>query len=54
VNPESHAPEASKGRRSAGLSADWSPWNTKWILEDREYFFSKMTLDLLEYLAAPE
>jgi len=33
---------------------DWSPWNTKWILEDREYFFRKMTLDLLDLLATPD
>lgn len=54
VNQEIHAPEASKGWRSVGASADWSPWNTKWILEDREYFFKKMTLDLLDILPAPD
>ena len=54
VNLEIHAPEASKGWRSVGSSADWSPWNTKWILQEREYFFKKMTLDLLDLLAAPD
>lgn len=54
VDQESHAPVGTKGWRSTGLSADWSPWNTKWILEDKEYFFKRMTLDLLDLLAAPE
>ena len=40
--------------RSAGSSVDWSDWNTKWIMEDRDYCFRKMTLDLLDLLTAPE
>ncbi len=50
INEETHAPQASKGWRLAGSSVDWSAWNTKWILEDRDYFFKKMTLDLLDLI----
>ncbi len=52
VNQETHAPEASRRWRSTGSSVDWGAWNTKWILEDRVYFFKKMTLDLLDLLSA--
>ncbi len=54
VNQETHSPEASRRWRSAGSSVDWSDWNTKWILSDREYCFKKMTLDLMDLLTAPE
>ncbi len=54
VNQETRSPQASMRWRSAGSSVDWSDWNTKWILEDRDYFFKKMTLDLLDLLTAPE
>jgi hypothetical protein len=54
VNQETHSPQASRRWRSAGSSVDWSDWNTKWILEDRDYFFKKMTLDLLDLLTAPD
>jgi hypothetical protein len=54
VNQETHSPQASMRWRSADSSVDWSDWNTKWILEDRDYFFRKMTLDLLDFLTAPK
>jgi hypothetical protein len=50
VNQETRAPQASLRWRSAGSSVDWSHWNTKWILEDRDYCFRKMTLDLFDLL----
>jgi|GEM_PF-1493179 len=53
VNQETRSPQASMQWRSAGSSVDWSDWNTKWILEDRDYCFRKMTLDLLDLLTAP-
>ncbi len=53
VNQETHSPQASMRWRSAVSSVDWSDWNTKWILEDRDYCFKKMTLDLLDLLTAP-
>ena len=54
VNQETHAPQASRRWRSSGPTVDWSSWNTKWILEDRDYFFKKMTLDLLDLMAAKD
>ena len=54
VNQETHSPQVSMRWRSAGSSVDWSDWNTKWILEDTDYFFKKMTLDLLDLLTASE
>jgi len=53
VNQETRSPQASLQWRSAGSSVDWSDWNTKWILEDKDHFFKKMTLDLLDLLTAP-
>lgn len=53
LNQETQSPQASLQWRSAGASVDWSDWNTKWILEDRDYCFRKMTLDLLDLLTAP-
>ena len=53
INQELHYPRASKGWSTAGSSVDWTGLNTKWILADREYFFKKMTLDLLDLLEAP-
>jgi hypothetical protein len=50
IDQELHYPRASKGWSTAGSSVDWTGLNTKWILEDREYFFKKMTLDLLDLL----
>jgi hypothetical protein len=50
IDQELHYPRASKGWSTAGSSVDWTALNTKWILEDREYFFKKMTLDLLDLL----
>jgi hypothetical protein len=54
VDPETHAPEVSSRWRSAGPSVDWSKWNTKWILRDRQYFFQKMTMDLMDLLKSLE
>jgi hypothetical protein len=52
VDQELHYPHASRRWNSDGSSVDWSAWNTKWILEDKEYFFKKMTLELLDLLEA--
>jgi hypothetical protein len=54
VDPETHAPEISSQWRSAGPSVDWSRWNTRWILRDRQYFFQKMTMDLMDLLRSQE
>ncbi len=54
VNQETRSPQASMQWRSAGSSVDWSDWNTKWIMEDRDYCFRKMTLDLLDLLTGPD
>jgi len=50
VDQELHYPRASRGWSTAGSSVDWTALNTKWILKDRDYFFKKMTLDLLDLL----
>ncbi len=54
VDQELHYPRASKRWSTAGSSLDWTAWNTRWILENKDYFFKKMTLDLLDLLAAPD
>jgi hypothetical protein len=54
IDQELHYPRASKGWSTAGSSVDWTDLNTKWILADREYFFKKMTLDLLDLLEASD
>ena len=53
IDQELHYPRASKGWSTAGSSVDWTGLNAKWILAEREYFFKKMTLDLLDLLEAP-
>ncbi len=53
INRDTHAPQASRQWRPGGSTLDWSRWNTKWILQDKAYFFKKMILDLLDLLASP-
>jgi len=53
VNQHNQSPQASTRWHSSGASVDWSDWNTKWILQDRDYCFRRMTLDLLDLLTAP-
>jgi hypothetical protein len=54
VDQELHYPRASKRWSTASSSLDWTAWNTRWILENKDYFFKKMTLDLLDLLTAPD
>lgn len=54
VDQDLHYPRASKRWSTAGSSLDWTAWNTRWILQSKDYFFKKMTLDLLDLLAASE
>ena len=53
VNQHNQSPQASTRWHSSDASVDWSDWNTKWILQDRDYCFRRMTLDLLDLLTAP-
>jgi len=47
VDPDTHAPSIRKQGEHASPSGPWSSWNSKWILSDPDYFFKRMTLDLL-------
>ncbi len=51
VDTEIHAPYVRIPRRPATRTVDWRGWNSERILQDRDYYFKKMTLDLLELLA---
>ena len=50
IDQELHYPRASKRWSTVGSSVDWVAWNTKWILVERDYFFKKMTLDILDLI----
>ena len=54
VDPEFHHPLLHKQWNFASPSPDWSAWNSAWILMDRDYFYKKMTLDLVDLLQKPE
>jgi hypothetical protein len=54
VDQKIHSPWASRRWRSSASSVDWRDWNTKWILEQRAYFFKRMALDLIDLLEEPE
>lgn len=54
VNQEIRAPQASSRWRAPSPSLDWNEWNTLWILRDRDYFFKKMTMDLMDLLTSPD
>lgn len=54
VDSNSHAPSLYRQWTPAGSGPDWTSWNSAWILEDQDYFFRKMTLDLAALLAEPE
>ncbi len=53
INPETHHPQLHLQWNSIGPSADWSELNSKMILEKKNYFFKKMSLDLLDLLSTP-
>ncbi|MEW6439584.1 MAG: hypothetical protein AB1640_01495 [bacterium] len=54
VDPEFHSPVLRKQWDFVGPSPDWSTWNSAWIVADKDYFFPKMTLDLVDLLRAPQ
>jgi hypothetical protein len=48
VDPETHIPVFSIGTQFHGKQADWSTWNSKRILVEKDFFFKKMLLDILD------
>ena len=52
TDPEIHAPYVREKWSTAGPLKHWNRWNSKWILQERDYFFKMMTLDLLDLLDA--
>ncbi len=54
VDSSSHAPSLYRQWSPATSGPDWAAWNSAWILEDRDYFFKKMALDLVALLAEPQ
>ena len=53
VDPETHSPSLRRQWSTSGPSTTWRAWNAKWILRDRDHFFKKMTLELLELSDSP-
>jgi hypothetical protein len=54
VDPETHIPLFRISRQFPGEAevADWSAWNSKRMLMQKDFFFSKMFLDILAALVA--
>jgi hypothetical protein len=50
VDPDIHAPVFSIGARFQNDLPHWSAWNSKRILLQKDFFFKKMLLDILESL----
>ena len=50
VDPEINAPRIRLHWSAAGPGVSWSEWNAKRILRDREYYFERMALDVLDLL----
>ena len=50
LDTESHALSIREQWSSVGPVLKWSNWNSKQILCDRDYYFKKMALDLLDFL----
>jgi len=53
VDPETHSPSIRRQWDRPGPAHTWTSWNSKWILDDQEYFFREMTLDLLRLFPPP-
>jgi len=53
ADPEFHHPVLNRRWNFVGPGPDWSAWNSAWILVERDHFFRKMTLDLLDALQEP-
>ncbi len=51
VDTEIHSPYVRTEWSSVGPTLKWNAWNSKWIETEKEYFFKKMTLDLVGFLA---
>jgi hypothetical protein len=51
VDTEIHSPYVRTRWSTVGPSKSWKEWNSKWIVAEKEYFFQKMTLDLVAFLA---
>lgn len=54
VDSNSHAPSLYRQWTPAGSGPDWTSWNSAWVLEDQDYFFKKMALDMSALLAESE
>lgn len=54
VDSYSHSPSLYRQWSPATSGPDWTAWNSAWILEDKDYFFKKMTLDLVALIAEPQ
>ncbi len=50
VDREIHAPFVRTQWSTVGPLKRWNAWNTKWIITDQDYFFKKLTLDLVKFL----
>ncbi len=50
VDPDNHAPVFSSGIRFRNDLPRWSVWNSKRIVLQKDFFFLKMLLDILDYL----
>jgi len=53
VNPHTHQPQLHRQWNSVGPSVDWSEMNAKRVIEEKDYFFKKMAIDLLDLLSTP-
>jgi len=51
VDPETHAPYVRTQWSSVGPQLRWNEWNSKWIVVEQDYFFKKLTLDLVDFLS---
>jgi len=51
VDPQIHSPYVRTNWSSIGPTLEWQAYNSKWIETEKEYFFRKMTLDLVDFLA---
>jgi hypothetical protein len=54
ADPDLHYPVLHKQWNFVGPGPDWGAWNSAWILMDRDYFFKKMSLDLVDLVRRSE
>lgn len=53
VDPDTHSPSVRLHWDRPDPAYIWTSWNSKWVLQDQEYFFRRMTLDLLDRFPPP-